>query len=212
MAMLKYMVDGKRVPSVTTILSRFKESGGLVHWAWDLGMNNIDYRQVRDSAADSGTIAHQMVEADIRGTAGPQKNGIEPAVWDKALTAFGAYLEWKEQSQLKPSHTEVPLVCRCNRFGGCLDAILVQGKLSLGDWKTSNGVYVDHLGQLAAYGHLWAVNFPDQPIEGGFHLIRFSKAEGDFHHHHWQNLDIAWRQFELFREAYDIDKQLKERL
>lgn len=208
----KYMVDGKRVPGVTTILSRFKESGALIHWAWEQGRDGLDYRQTRDSAADSGTIAHQMVEADIRGGAGPVQNGTPSEVWDKALTAFSAYLEWKEQTQLKPSHTEQALVCRCHRFGGCLDAILVQGKLSIGDWKTSSGVYVDHLLQLSAYGHLWTVNHPDMPIEGGFHLIRFSKAEGDFHHHHWQSLDIAWRQFEIFREAYDLDKQLKERL
>ena len=53
--------DGKRVPSVTTITGRFKESGGLIWWAWDLGIQGIDYRKVRDSAADAGTLAHAMI-------------------------------------------------------------------------------------------------------------------------------------------------------
>ena len=59
--------DGTRVPSVTTIISRFKESGGLVHWAWNLGMQNIDYRQIRDSAADAGSLAHAMLEETSQG-------------------------------------------------------------------------------------------------------------------------------------------------
>jgi len=53
--------DGVRVPSVTTIIGRFKESGGLIHWAWALGMEGKDYRQVRDSAADAGSLAHSMI-------------------------------------------------------------------------------------------------------------------------------------------------------
>ena len=30
-----YRIDGKRVPSVTTIIGRFKESGALLRWAWN---------------------------------------------------------------------------------------------------------------------------------------------------------------------------------
>jgi hypothetical protein len=63
-----YLKDGKtRVPGVTTIIGKFKESGGLVHWAWDLGMQGIDYRKARDDAANVGTIAHGMVEQWIKG-------------------------------------------------------------------------------------------------------------------------------------------------
>jgi hypothetical protein len=38
------LADGTRVPSVTEILSRFKEGGALIHWAWRLGMEGEDYR------------------------------------------------------------------------------------------------------------------------------------------------------------------------
>lgn len=31
-----YTRDGKRVPGVTTILGKFKESGGLIHWSWEI--------------------------------------------------------------------------------------------------------------------------------------------------------------------------------
>jgi hypothetical protein len=203
-----YKVNGKRVPSVTTILSRFKESGGLIEWAYKCGCDGIDIHQVKQEAATAGTLAHAMVEADIRGVAGPLKQNYAKEVWEKALTSFSAYLEWKAQCNLRPTQTELGMVCECHMYGGCMDAVMVGEKNCVLDWKTANGIYADNLCQLAAYGHLWNVNYPMNQIQG-FHLVRFAKEDGSFHHHFWTNLDNAWRQFEIFREAYDIDKLLK---
>ena len=36
-----YYVDGKRVPGVTTVLGRFKESGGLIHWSWKIAFDGL---------------------------------------------------------------------------------------------------------------------------------------------------------------------------
>lgn len=206
-----YRVNGKRVPSVTTILSRFKESGGLIQWAYNCGCEGIDINQVKQEAATAGTVAHLMMEADIRNKPGPKSSEYPSNIWENALTAFSAYLKWKQQSNLKPSQTELGMVCECHNLGGCLDAVTIADELCILDWKTSNGIYVDYLCQIAAYGHLWNVNYPDKPIQG-YYIVRFTKEEGDFHHHYWQNLDQAWHQFELFREAYDLDKLLKKRL
>jgi hypothetical protein len=205
-----YWLDGQRLPSVTTVLSRFKESGGLIHWAWSLGKEGKDYRAERDKAATIGTIAHEMVECHIRNTI------FDPTQYDdelvfRALKCFGAFLEWASSTNLTPAETEKPLISTKYRFGGTLDAMLINGKLALGDWKSSNAVYGDYLCQLAAYGKLWEENFPDRPIEGGYHLIRFDKENGDFHHHWYGDLSEAWRMFELLREAYDIDKRLSKR-
>lgn len=200
---------GQRVPGVTTVISRFKESGGLIHWAWQLGKDGLDYRQVRDAAADAGTVAHAMVECDIRGM-DFDRTKHDAALLEKADSAFSAYREWRTQTQLKPVATEVALVSEEHQFGGCLDAMLVQGKLSLGDWKTSNQVYGDHLIQLAAYGGLWREHHPDEPIHG-YHLLRFSKGHGDFSHHFYADLTGAWRAFLLMRELYDLCADLKKR-
>jgi hypothetical protein len=205
-------VYGKRIPSVTTIIGKFKEAGGLIHWAWDLGIQGIDYRKVRDDAANAGTFAHLMVEADIRNTPQPTREGQDEDQYNKALSAYGAYLEWRTQTQLKPDQTEVSLTCECHRYGGTLDTIMVQGKRSLGDWKTSNSVYPEYLIQLSAYKHLWEINNPSKPIDGGFHLLRFAKSEGDFAHHYWPNLDDAWKAFLHMRELYDLMDKLKQRV
>lgn len=204
-----FLKDGTRVPSVTTILGRFKEAGGLIHWAWLLGKDGKDYREVRDEAANAGTLAHAAVEAWIKGHEPVFVGSVE--VCARAQRAFGAFLEWAERSQLRADKTELPLVSERYRFGGTFDAILVGGKRAMGDWKTSNGIYPEYLCQVAAYGILWEENFPDEPITGGYDLIRFDKTYGDFTHKHWDELESAKRAFLLMVELYGLDKELKAR-
>src|SRR3990167_6167948 len=209
-----HLKDGTKVPSVTTILGRWKESGGLIHWAWKEGSEGRDYRVTRDAAANAGTLAHEMVEAWITGTAVSRDRLVTFAreTVDKAAFAFGAFTEWAQQTNLKITHSEVPLVSEKHRFGGTLDAMLVNGKLSLGDWKTSNALYHDYLMQLGAYGILWEENYPDQPITGGYHILRFSKDNGDFEHRWFGELEDAKQMFLLLRQAYELDAKLKKRI
>lgn len=207
-----FLQDGTKVPSVTTICGRFKESGGLINWAWKLGKEGRDYREVRDIAADAGTLAHAAADAWIHGRENPLDTTEKGEILDKAQTAYGAFLEWTEQTQLVVTDTELPLISERYCFGGTFDAILVKGKRALGDWKTSNALYPEYLLQIAAYAKLWDENYPWEPITGGFHLLRFDKTHGDFHHHWWAELDRAWEAFLLLRRLYDIEKELKQRI
>ena len=208
-----YEIDGEKVPGVTTVLSRFKESGALMFWAWKQGTEGKDFRETKQAAADAGTLAHDMVEADIYGQPFDTSQHDE-AVVSKALGAFEAYREWKGQTNLQIAEAEMPLVSRVHRFGGTLDAIFVRNKLALGDWKTSGAIYADYLLQLAAYSILWEENFPSRPIESGYHLLRFSKQQDpsdpiSFAHHYWSQLDVAKEQFLLLLAAYKLDKRIK---
>jgi hypothetical protein len=211
MAHPTYKVNGIKVPSVTTILSRFKESGALMFWAWEQGRDGKDFRETRDAAATAGTLGHSMIESTIRNTPFPEEKDYPPEIWVKSMSSFNAFKEWSRQTQLRPCESEVPLTCACHMLGGCLDAMFIQDKLAIGDFKTSNGIYSDYLLQLAAYGHLWTVNFPDRPITGGYHILRLSKVGGDFAHSFWPELNDAWKMFEHLRAAYDLDKKVKER-
>lgn len=205
-----YLKDGKtRVPSVTTILGRFKECGGLIAWAWQLGMERKDYREVRDSAADAGTMAHAAVEAFLHGQpfAFPESD-----LGKKATTSFEAFREWAAQSNLVCTHTEVGMVSEAHRYGGTMDALLVSGRRAVGDWKSSNALYPEYLCQIAAYGILWEENHPEEPITGGYHLLRFDKTHGDFTHKWWGELETAKKAFLLMRELYECDKELKQRI
>ena len=208
---------GKRVPGTTTVISRFKESGGLMHWAWQCGMDGLDINQVRDDAADAGTCCHEMIDVHLRKK--PSENfehRYSEKVRINAGHAFIGYLEWAEQSKLSVVASEQSLVSEKYQFGGCFDAVLVGGTLRLLDYKTSSGIYQDMLIQVGgAYSLLWEEHHPDQPLQG-MDLLRISKPKSpddpvSFEHRHWsaEIFPIAQRQFILLREAYDLDKRLK---
>jgi hypothetical protein len=181
--------NGVRVIGVTTVIGRFKDSGGLLYWAFEQGKaaerGEIDkLYDRRDQAAESGTLAHSMVEAHINGEDFSMPDLPEKTI-NEARNAFDSYLNWERLTRLKIVEQEMPLVSEKYQFGGCPDAIgEVDGKLCLVDWKTSNSVYQDYLIQLAAYKHLWEENNPERPLTGGYHLCRFAKKHGDFAHHY----------------------------
>lgn len=218
--------DGNRIPSVTTILGRFKESGALMKWAYTTGREHgrleaegkdapASLYEVSGKAADIGTAAHAMVEASIKGD-NPEAVAALLSLDDddrqKARNALGMYEQWAAQSRLEIVAQEIYMVSEQYRFGGTPDAIgRIGGELCLVDWKTSNGVYSDYLLQLAAYRKLWEETNPGQLLTGGFHLCRFSKEHGDFAHHYYRELDDAWTMFEHLLAAYRYDSTLKKR-
>jgi hypothetical protein len=219
-----YKVDGKKVPGTTTIISRFKDSGGLLYWAAEQG-KAIERGEInslydkRDEAGEAGTICHLILEEYITvfstiptAIEAAEKFKVFPHVAEQALRGVQNYLNWEQSNKMKIVSAEEELISREYLFGGCLDCVFEHnGVYSLGDFKTSNSIYPDFLCQLAAYKILWDESHPDMPIHG-FHLLRFSKEHADFAHHYWEELEDAREQFLLFRRAYDLDKILKKRV
>ena len=208
---------GEKVPSVTGITGRFKESGGLIWWAFRQGQANPTARtpyEATEKAANIGTLAHSMVELHIRGENPKDSMDFVLAEEDsrnKALQAFEAYLRWKRQSTIEIIDQEMQLVSEEFQFGGTPDAIgRFDGGLTLLDWKTSNKTYVDHMIQIAGYGILIEEHYGE--ITEGYHLLRFAKDGPDFHHHQWMDLSDARDQFLRLREAFAADKNLKRRI
>jgi hypothetical protein len=201
--------NGDRIPSVTQIIGRFKDSDALIHWAWKCGVDGKNYRAERDRAADAGTMAHAAVEAHIRSTEFTFTGN--PEVCARAQIAFNAFLEWAEQTRLRVTHSELPLVSEKYRFGGTIDAVVMGNKRAAADWKSSKSLYPEFLIQVAAYGALWDENFPNDPIVGGYHLVRFDKVHGDFTHRWWGELERAWIAFRHLRALYEIEKELQAR-
>jgi hypothetical protein len=209
-----FTTDGTRVPGVTTVNNNLGWSkDGLKHWAWKLGTEGKDYRNVLKEAADAGTVAHAMVEAHINGVPfGPHLVGLpySPEAEANAKTAFSAFRRWERGSRLNIVATEVYLVDDDYRFGGCIDAIgLVDNEegepeLALIDWKTSDGTYADHIIQIRAYGYLWE-KLTGMPLTGGYHLCRFAKQSGSFSHKWWpqDGLEDAWKVFTWLRAIHE---------
>lgn len=214
-----FTTDGIKVPSVTTVIGRFKESGALIRWAYKQGELGVPLYEKRDAAADVGTYVHSMIEAFLAtgevGISPPA--GMSDENVEKAASAFGAFRSWLDGSRLKVTPLEQHFVSEAVRFGGTPDAIAVEpdGTRSLLDWKTSKTFYPDQLVQVAAYRALWNETHEDTPIDGGVHIVRFGKDGGDFSHNYFpathRKLIAGWRQFVLFREAFDLDKVITGR-
>jgi hypothetical protein len=185
-----------------------KNADALAAWAWKEGKEGRDFRATRDTAASIGTLAHGAVEAWIRKRPWEWPDTAEAT---PARMAFGAFLSWAEMSRLVVTETEVRMVSETLRLGGTADGVTVLGQRAILDWKSSSGLYPDHLVQIRGYGGLWNETHPDDPVVGGYHLVRFDKVYGDFHHHYWSNLDEAWDALVALRRLYDLEKILKAR-
>lgn len=213
---------GLVVPGTTTITGRFRDSGALIRWAFNCGRDGIDMNARKDDAASSGTIAHEMIESAIHGVENPSPpSPFELGMRDdesyrdivkKATACFEAFKTWRAQTNVEIVVTELPLVSEEHLFGGTIDAIFrINGKLFLGDWKSSGRVYADMLSQMGAYLQVWEEHNPDQPLEG-VHILRFGKEDASFHHHAWQRhtLETGRDAFLLMRKLYDMDKVLQK--
>jgi len=200
--------DGDIVPGVTTILGILAKPA-LIHWAWDLGMKQQDYRKVRDQAGGIGTICHAMVEADIKGQRIDLSEYARADI-DKAETAYLAWLEWRKQNVVEFVASELPLVHDTWGFGGTLDAIARHdGELWLIDIKTSKDVYDEMIAQVAAYQHLYQGNLAI-PIHQ-VHIIRLDKEDGIPTDHliPERKLQAGWKVFLGCLEAYRGLKEMK---
>lgn len=227
-----YLPDGTKVPSVTTVLGKFKDPGGLIWWACEQGQKNpnVPVRDAlygtKDKDTDIGTGVHLMVEQHIKGgdplrvVTDLLKDGMVSAEGVKKMrSGFKAYLAWERMTRLKITHQEIQLVCPEYRFGGTPDAIgLIDKQPCLLDWKTSKAVYPEMLVQIASYGYLakhgLLQNEDYRPLDidvSGYHLVKFSKEHGDMSHHYFPDLTDAWEQFKRLRECFDTNKILEAR-
>ena len=204
-----FLKNGTRVPSVTTVLGRFKESGALIRWAYNCGRDGIDMDAARDRAASAGTLAHQWIDDSIHGRE-LEESTLDAEQTKQARNAFEQFLNWRERYDLQIHETEIPLVSEIYRFGGTFDAVTVDGKPAILDWKTSNGIYPEYLVQCAAYALLWE-EARGQPIDEA-HILRVSKDEGDFEHRYFSGLATQKQQFVLYAQAYQLDKQTSKRV
>ena len=199
--------NGIKVPGVTTVLNLLAKPA-LIHWSWQCGVDGIDYRKKRDSAGDIGTLAHYLIECDIKGIK-PDLSEYSPANLEKAENAYLSWLEWKKNfGKIKTIASEKQLVC--NDFGGTLDWIIEQDNYILIDFKTSKAIYFEMPCQLAAYKYLWNINNPDKKIKTCY-ILRIGKEDGEFEQRKYTNLDKEEAFFLNLVKVYRLKKEIEKK-
>jgi hypothetical protein len=198
--------DGQRVPSVTTALGILAKNA-LIDWAWKCGVDGLDYKVVRDSAADVGTLAHYMILCHLRNEK-PDTSEYSAKDIDLAENCLLSYFEWQKHHTMESIFVETPLVSETLRYGGTIDWYgKLDGEPTLIDHKTGKAIYGEFFYQLAAYKHLLQENgYPCNSVR----ILRIGKSEDEGFEE--RVITSTTNQFELFKHClviYELQKIIK---
>jgi len=178
-----YLLDGDKVPGVTTILNKGFPKAALVGWAAKAAAQEVidcweqlleltpsqRFEQVRtapdrdrDKAAHRGTEVHDYAHRYLAG------EEITPP--DELAGHVDAYVKFVDEWAPQELATEAAVFSRRYRYGGRFDLLarLADGNLWLLDLKTSrSGVFLEAVLQLAAYRYADFYVLPGEVDEHG---------------------------------------------
>lgn len=197
-----FLSDGTQVPGGSTISKIGDDAGALIHWAWKLGCEGKNYRDVSKEACDIGTLAHFYIECFLNNQVADLSDYTQEER-DKALVCYHKFLEWWETQDLEVVATEIQLVNELYRYGGTIDLIAKRknGDHVLLDFKTSKKISESYWRQAAGYAWLWEANNKQAPITDHA-IVRIGKEEeGDF--------EVVWKddlskEWEVFQKQVDL--------
>jgi hypothetical protein len=189
---------------VTTIIGNNLgwNKNALIGWARKMAMKGIDPYKERDKAGTIGTLAHKLIEYHLHRQIGDDGWEVDflddyaPNDIEKAQKGFEAFLEWEELVSLEPLKMEERLVSEWYQFGGTIDLQAnVNGKFSLVDFKTSNGLWPEHVIQLSAYEKLMLESGSIGKGPEDVYILHLPKDDADFHAKPFYDLENYWRVF-----------------
>ena len=200
--------SGQKVPSVTTIIG-FNlgwNKNLLLGWTRKMMNQGIDPIRIRDFAAEVGTVAHGLVEQFFTEEMFNIYEYPAEAV-TVAQVAYNSFLSFESTNDLKMEKSEVPIVHETLMYGGTLDWVgIMNGEKCLIDFKTSTGVYPDHLIQLAAYRELYHYKYGE--LLGKAYILHMNKTTGNPTLHTITNFDKYWRTFEILLELNQLQRKI----
>lgn len=200
--------DGTIVPGVTTILSELGwNKNVLIAWSRNMAIKEIDPEKVKREAAEIGTLTHYLIECDSKQEK-PDTSGFSKRVIDVAENCFHAYLEWRSKHKIEYIASELQLVSEMYKFGGTADRVaLIDDKLSIIDWKTANGLYLEMNIQIVAYQRLYLENFGEWADP---YLVGLSKKKnGTYTERRITDTEPYWEIFKHLLEIYKLHKRIK---
>ena len=201
-----YLKSGTLVPGVTTILNILGKQS-LIEWAYQCGLKNIDYKKVRDSAGDVGTLTHYLILCDLKGEK-PDLSEYSPDDIKTAELCMENYRAWKGLNNLNPMMIESPMVSETYGYGGTLDLYAtLNSRNVLVDFKTSKGIYDSFLYQTAAYWQLIQEN--TAKIPDAILIVRIPKTSRESFETRF--ITDPYKYFDVFRHClciYALQKEL----
>lgn len=213
-----YRFNDAPVPGVTSILSVISKPA-LIQWSAGMasdywlqaikeGVTNYTdihkqaktaHRRKAKAAADSGTNVHEYAECFFK------KLPLPELVTDEAKRGVEAFHKWLSHHTVEIIASERMVFSQKYYYCGTCDLVAkIDGEFTVGDIKTSSGIYPEMLLQTAAYQHALQeemnVEFPVRRI------IRFDKKTGEFETKEFRDFV---RDFTGFKAALRLHKILQ---
>lgn len=169
-----YSVDGKQVYGVTNITGVL-DKPALLYWGVNQAVDFIEanlrpgvaldevqiknllegarmaHRQVKDKAADIGTLIHDFISNYLRALIG-KKTPVRKPVNTEMKNAVDGFFKWAKENSLKVIRNEQKVLSKKWKYAGTLDLEgIVSGKRTIIDLKTGNALYPESFLQASAY-------------------------------------------------------------
>lgn len=192
----RYTYQNEVVPSVTTILSVINKPA-LVSWAANTAVasvaeaikpgrsyDEIELQKIFENAKKAhtrekvdagniGTFIHEWIEKYIHNER--PKMPVNPDLRE----SIEQFLDWKQENRVEFILSEQVVFSKKYNYIGTLDFVCtMNGKLYIGDTKTSNAIHPEYLLQVSAYRQAREEEFPDEKYYGQV-IVRVGKS-GDF--------------------------------
>ena len=141
----KYLFGDKKLPSVTSILSRTKseeDKASLELWKKRVGYKEAN--RIKTEASSRGSSMHSYIEDYLKGKEVPEQ------VDKRVVNCWNIFIDWWPKQDYKPIEIEKKIYSKKHNYAGTLDLIVKdkEQNLVLIDIKTSNQVSFDYLLQL----------------------------------------------------------------
>ncbi len=195
-------------------------------------------REIKESAGDTGTLAHNCLEDSIKEARRIRLADEEAVIvkqiinWpadERAINCVKAAFSWMNIHNVRWLETERKVYSKQYSFAGTLDGVALvdscddkkckgckdekfKNVLSLIDWKSSNGLWVDYLYQTAAYQYAYEEEFDTQIVDRW--ILRLGKEDGEFDPWRISPVDFEqdFKAFTYCLELSRIHKAVKNRM
>lgn len=155
----KYMYNGYYVPRTTEILNCMLHDDFLMDWSNRMGLyRKQKYSDILERSASIGTHTHQAIESYVKFKQDILKYTIIPlCINDEVTNATKSFYMWWDDlcknNVIEVIYSEEELTCEF--FGGTLDLlVMINGKIYLVDFKTSNHLSYKYFLQLSSYRYM----------------------------------------------------------
>lgn len=141
--------------STKTFISKM-DVKDAVRWGFNIGQQrkNSSLYGKRDKAGEIGTVAHEILRWRELGIKIDNSN-IGSHVWELAQKCVASHDQWFKSMKMETVLLEEAYVSEKYQYGGTLDKLaIINGELTLIDYKTGKDIYDTNFIQLAAYTNL----------------------------------------------------------